>query len=113
MAAQSTALTEFATLGDSRTWTTSGHSTSDPKLVIQKRKVPSGNQVMSEVSVAVVHATDDADGAVLPQKASFTATVRYPIASSDTAVADALLIFRDIVAGDEFGTAVTTQNFLA
>lgn len=113
MAAQSTALTEFSTNGDSRTYTTAGHTTSNPKLVIQKRKVPSGAQVVSEVSMAVVHATEDADALVLPQKVSMQVVVRYPILSDDTAVADALVILRDIVAGDEFGNAVTTQEFLS
>lgn len=112
MAAMSTVLTEFSTNGDSRTYTTSGHTASKPRLVIQKRRVPVGNQIMAETTCSVIRATIDANDAVLPSKVSFSATVRYPITSDDTAVADALAIFKDMVAGDEFAASVTSQNFL-
>lgn len=112
MAAMSTALTHFATNGDSRTWTTSGHTASKPKLVLQKRRVPSGNQTIAETTISVVHATTDVDGAVMAQKASFAVIVRYPIDGNATDTTNALAIFRDVVAGDEFGATVTSQNFL-
>jgi len=113
MAAMTTALTEFSTLGDSRTYTTSGHTTSKPKIVVQKRKVPSGNQVMSEVSVAVIHATEDDASLILPQKVNMTVTVRSPINGQSTDVDAALVILRDIIAGDEFANSVGTQEFLS
>lgn len=112
MAAMTTALTEFSTLGDSRTYTTSGHTSSKPKLVVQKRKVPVGNATVAESSITVVHATEDPDGNVLPQKVSFGITVRSPINGDAADVTAALAIIRDIVAGDEFGNTVTTQEFL-
>lgn len=112
MAGMSTALTHFATEGDSRTWTTSTHTVSKPRLVIQKRKVPVGNQVVAETTVSVIHATVDAASAILPQKVSFSVTFRQPITGAGADVTSALAIFRDIIAGDEFGTLVTTQNFL-
>lgn len=46
MAAMTTALTEFSTNGDSRTYTTSGHTVSNPKLVTQKRRVPDRKSVV-------------------------------------------------------------------
>lgn len=112
MAAMSTSLTEFATLGDSRTYTTTGHSASRPKLVIQKRKVPVGNQTVAETSVAVIHATEDADGALLPSKVSVTYTIRYPVDSGDTALANALTIAKDLVASDEMAATALSLNFL-
>lgn len=112
MAAQTTVLTEFATNGDSRTYTTSGHTQVKPKLVIQKRKVPSGTSGVAETNISVIHATVNSTAEVLPQKVSFTVTVRVPVLTADTAVSDALIKFRDIIAGDEFGACVNTQGFL-
>jgi len=112
MAAQTTALTEFSDNGNSRTYVTSLHTTAKPKLVVQKRKVPTGNQTVAEISIDVVHATEDVDGAVLPQKVAFSAIFRQPLAGDAVDVAAALAIFRDIVAGDEFANAVNTQEFL-
>lgn len=112
MAAMSTALTEFSTIGDSRTWVTSTHTTGKPRIVVQKRRVPQGNQTVAETTVSVIHATVDTAGAVLPQKVSFSATFRQPLDGASADVTAALAIFRDIIAGDEYGTAVTTQKFL-
>lgn len=113
MAAMTTALTEFSTNGDSRTYTTSGHTVSNPKLVTQKRRVPVGNQTVQESTISVIHGTVDANGLALPSKVAMSVTVRSPIDSADTAVADALAILRDIVAGDEFANTVTTQEYLS
>jgi len=112
VAAMSTTLTEFASLGDSRTYTVSGHSVSLPKLVIQKRKVPQGNQTVQESTISVVYGTVDAGSAVLPQKVLMSATIRYPVASTSTAITAALAVLKDIVASDEFAAMVTTQNFV-
>lgn len=112
MAAMTTALVEFANNGNSRTSTTSGHTAIRPKLVIEKRRVPEGNQVISEYSCKVVHATVDADSLVLSQKVTFEAIVRYPVLGASADIAAALVIFRDIVAGDEFGNSVDTQEWL-
>jgi len=113
MAAMSTALVEFADNGDSRTYTTSGHSASKPKIVIQKRRVPAGNQILAEVSVSVIHATEDSVGAVLPQKVALTASAKYPITGDYADVTAALVILRDIVASDEFTATLASQNWLA
>lgn len=112
MASQTTVLTEFSDNGNSRTYTTATHTTAKPRLVIQKRKVPSGSQVVQEVGVAVVHATEDANGLVLPSKVVFEATHRSPIDGLAADVTAALAIFRDIVAGDEFANSVSTQEWL-
>lgn len=112
MAAMTTTLTEFANNGNSRTSTTSGHTAVKPKLVIEKRRVPEGNQVIAEYSCKVVQATEDADGLILSQKVTFEAIVRYPLLGEAATIAAALVIFRDIVAGDEFGNSVSTQEWL-
>lgn len=112
MAAMTTVLTEFSVNGDSRTCTTTGHTAVRPKLVIEKRRVPSGNQTMVEYVAKVVHATEDDDGLVLTNKVSFEATVRYPVLGQSTDVDAVLAVFRDIVAGDEFANSVSTQEWL-
>lgn len=112
MAAMTTALTEFSDSGNSRTYTQAAHTVQEPKLVIQKRRVPSGNQTVAESTFSVVNATTDVDGAVLSEKVMFSAVCRTPIAGDAADVTAALATFRDIVAGDEFGNMVTTQEWL-
>lgn len=112
MAAMTTVLTEFANNGNSRTSTTSGHTAVKPKLVIEKRRVPDGNQSMAEYSVKVVHATTDADGLVMSSKVSFEAVVRYPLLGNAAEITSALAVFRDIIQGDEFANSVNTQGWL-
>lgn len=112
MAAMSTALTEYANNGDSRTSTTSGHTVSKPKLVIERRRVPTGNQVVHEYQFRISQATVDADGLPIPQRVSFTGKLDFPI-NGETAIRDAVLAMaRDIVAGDEFGNSVATGEWL-
>lgn len=112
MAGMSTALTEFSNNGNSRTSTTTGHTAIRPKLVIEKRVVAEGKKTLAESSVKVVHATVDAEGLPVRDKVAFEALIKTPIAGSATDVTNALAIFRDIVASDEFGAMVTTQNWL-
>jgi len=111
MAAMTTALTEFATNGDSRTYTYTGHTVSDPRLVLQKRKVPVGNAVMSENSLRVISGTDES-GTILPQKVSFEVVARYPVNCTYADVTAALAVFRDIVASDEWTSSVSSANFV-
>lgn len=113
MAAQSTTLTQFSTLGNSRTSTIAGHTSTKPKLVIEKRSVPSQNANGNiEYSFKVLEATEDADGNVLTSKVTFEAIVRYPVLGQSAEIAAGLAVFRDIVAGDEFGNSVLTQMWL-
>jgi hypothetical protein len=112
MAAMTTVLTEFADNGNSRTYALSDHTASSPSLVLQKRKLASAGGVASS-TIQVVKATEDVDGATLPQKVNIAAIVSTPIDGDAADVAAALATFRDIVAGDEFGTTVTTQRWLS
>lgn len=112
MTAMTTVLTEFSNSGNSRTSTLDGHAAAKPKIVIEKRIVPEGNQTTIQNSMKVVFATTDADGAVLSSKIAFEATSRYPILGQLTDVQAALAIFADIVGGDEFANTVATQEWL-
>lgn len=113
MALMSTSLTEFSNNGNSRTSTLSGHSASEPKLIIEKRKVPSNASGSAEYTVSVIYATQDAEGNVLTSKVAFEATVRYPLKGTAADITAALAVFRDIIAGDEYGNSVTTQEYLS
>lgn len=112
MAAMSTALTEFSTMGDSRTYTLAAHTVQKPRLVLQKRKVPQGAQSVGSSSIAIIYATEDSEGAVLDSKVVFEVNVRYPIQGDAADVTAALAVLKDIVAGDEFANTVTTQEYL-
>jgi hypothetical protein len=112
MAAMTTSLTEFSNSGNSRTSTLSGHTAVEPQLVIEKRRVPEGYQTMVEYSCKIVYATEDAEGAVLSNKVSFEAIVRYPTLGTSSDVDAALAVFRDVIAGDEFANSVSTQEWL-
>jgi hypothetical protein len=112
MAGMTTVLTEFSNNGNSRTSTLTGHTALQPKLVIEKRRVPDAKQTMAEYSFKVVDATTDADGIVLSNKVSIEGPVRYPVLGTSTDTDAALAVFRDIIAGDEFANSISTQEWL-
>lgn len=112
MAAMSTVVTEFADNGNSRTYFYTGHTALKPKLVLQKRKVPTAAQKMLEDSVKILVATTDPTTAIMAEKITFEVIVRRPTLGLAADVTAALATFRDVVAGDEFGTTVTTQGWL-
>jgi hypothetical protein len=113
MAAMSTALTEFSTNGNSRTSTLSGHTVLRPKIVIEKRKVAGPGSRKAEYSFSVVYATEDANSEVLPEKVNMSCTVSIPLYGQSSDVAAVLAVLRDVIAGDEFGNSVDTQEFLS
>lgn len=112
MAAMTTALTEFADNGNSRTYTYTGHTVQKPHLVIQRRRVPSGNQAVAEDVVQVLSGTVDADGKALAARVSFEVKVRRPLDGAAADVTAALAVFRDIIGSDEFANTVDTQEHL-
>lgn len=112
MAAMTTALTEFADNGNSRTFTYTGHTASEPRLVIERRKVATGATSVIEDTVSVVSSTEDAAGELLTSKVSMEAKVRRPVNGIAGDVTAALAVFRDIIAGDEFTNTVNTQEWL-
>jgi hypothetical protein len=112
MAAMTTALTEFADNGNSRTYTYTGHDATDPHLVLQRRKVATGLTSVIEDTVSVLSGSEDAAGDILASLVLFTATVKRPVNGIAGDVTAALAIFRDVIAGDEFANTVTTQEWL-
>lgn len=112
MAAMSTVLTEFSDNGNSRTYTRTGHSALNPRLVIQKRKVATSPQGSAEDTIDIISGTLDADGNMLPGRIAFSVTIRRPVLGQATDVTAALAVLRDIVASDEFTSTVNTQNYL-
>jgi hypothetical protein len=110
MAAMTTALTPFSEQGNNRTYTYTGHTVQDPRLVLQKRTVPTGNKVVAEDVITVLSGTEDADSVPLPERVTFAVTVRRPVTGASADVTAALAVFRDIVAGDEFANTVDTQE---
>lgn len=112
MAAMSTVLTEFSNNGNSRTSTLAGHTAAMPKLLIEKRRVPDGNQNICEYSFKVVEATEDADGVVLANKVSIEVIYRGPKDGVAATVTAALAVVKDVTAGDEFAASLSTLNWL-
>lgn len=112
MAAMTTPLTVFADNGNTRTYVMNDHTVLKPRLVIQKRRVPSGSQTVQEDSVSVISATPDALGAILPQKVSFEVKVKRPTNGTAADTTAMLAVFRDVVNGDEFATMVNSSLFI-
>lgn len=112
MAAMTTALTEFSDNGNSRTYTLSSHTAVRPQIVIQSRKpVVNGTKVLED-TIRIITASEDADGALLESRNQFSVTMRRPVDGQAAEITSILAILRDIVAGDEFGNTVNTQEFL-
>jgi hypothetical protein len=61
----------------------------------------------------VISGTEDADSIPLASKVSFEVKLRRPVNGAAADVAAALVIFRDVVAGDEFGNTTITQEWLS
>jgi len=107
-----TALKEFSDKDNSRDYTLATHTAVKPALVLQKRKVASGKQVMIEDTITVLQSTEDANGESLAERVSISVTVRRPKTGVTADVSSTLVTFRDIIAGDEFGNTVDTQEYL-
>jgi hypothetical protein len=112
MAAMSTALTEFADNGNARTYTYSGHTAVEPRLVLQKRRTSTGSTSVVEDTVTVLSSTEDSNGDLLASKVLFSVTCKRPVNGIAADVTAALAVFRDVIAGDEFANTVSTQEWL-
>lgn len=112
MAAMTTVLTEFSDNGNTRTYTAPSHTVLQPFLVIQSRKVPTGNAVIAEDTIKVVKATSDSNGDPIAERQFITVTVHRPITGDDTDMDDVKALVREVVASDEFDAVVDTQNHL-
>lgn len=113
MAAMSTSLTQFNDRDNERTYFTSGHTTQKPKMVAMRRRIPSNGTGVTETTLVVYHATEDADGNVLPQKVAMEVKIKDPILGQSSDRDAVLVILRDIVASDEFTTLVASSAYPA
>jgi hypothetical protein len=112
MAAFATSISEFSDKENHRTYMVSGHTVQAPRLVIQKRKVPTTSSGISESHLMVVYGTEDAEAMPLNSKVVFDAGVRYPANGQSDDITAALAVFRDLVASDEFTAMVTSQAYV-
>ena len=112
MASFATTITEFSDKENNRTYMVSGHTVQAPRLVIQKRKVPTTSTGVSESQLMVVYGTEDAEGLPLASKVVCGASVRYPANGQSGDVTAALAVFRDFVASDEFTAMVNSQAYV-
>lgn len=112
MAVMTTALTEFTDNGNSRQYTYTGHTAVEPRMVLQRRRPPSGQNSVIEDEITVLSSTEDSLGEPLDSKILISVKVRRPIKGIAADVTAALAIARDIVAGDEFANTVDTQQWL-
>jgi hypothetical protein len=112
MASFATTVTEFSDKENNRTYMVSGHTVQAPRLVIQKRKVPTTMSGAAESHLMVVYGTEDAEGLPLASKVVFDAGVRYPANGQSDDVTAALAVFRDFVASDEFTAMVNSQAYV-
>jgi len=112
MAAMTTALTEFADNGNSRTYTYTGHTAAEPRLVIQKRKIAAGSGSMMEDTVSTISSTEDASGELLASKVAFETKARRPVDGISADVTAALAVHRDVIASDEYTNTIDTQEWL-
>lgn len=112
MASFTTSITEFSDKENNRTYMVSGHTVQAPRLLIQKRRVPTTLKGVAETHLMVVYGTEDAEGNPLASKVVFDAGVRYPADGQSDDVTAALAVFRDFVASDEFTAMVTSQAYV-
>lgn len=112
MGSFTTVISEFSDENNRRTYAITGHTVQAPKLLIQKRKVPSAPSAVSEDELMVVYGTEDADGLPLASKVAFSAQVRRPANGDAADVTAALAVFRDFVASDQFTAMVNGQTYV-
>lgn len=112
MAAMTTTLKEFANNGNSRTFSLPGHTIAQPKVLIQKRKVPTSVDGVAEDSVKIVLATTDSAGVILSSKISGEVIIRRPVKGDAADVTDMKAFLLDLINSDEFSAVVTAQDWV-
>lgn len=112
MATIATGLTEFSDKENNRTWMVTGHTVSKPRLITQKRKLALNLAASQQSTISVVYGTVDAVGTPIAGRVVFEVNVRAPVNAASADVAAALVVFRDVVASDEFTATVTSQGYI-
>ncbi|DAD51091.1 TPA_asm: coat protein [ssRNA phage SRR7976300_9] len=107
-----TAYAQFADNGNSRTYTGPSHTIAKPDLLIQKRKVPTNINGVSEMSSKIVVGSTDASNAPLAQRISIEVVVRVPVGAQTADVDAAKTRFADLSSDTAFLASFVTQNFV-
>lgn len=115
MAAMTATVTKFAQQGNSVTYTASGHTIAKPKLLLQKRKLPSGNaNSVAELQTTVLFGTvDSVSSTAMAARIQLTAQCRRPVNATQADVDAAVALFRDFVASDAFTASINAQTFVS
>lgn len=113
MADMVTVLTEYAMNGDSKSYTTSGHTAQLPRMFIQKRRVPASGKGNASSSTTVLRGVTDANSIPVAGKVAVDINTRYPLEMTNmSAEVDAVIaIVRDFVASDDFPNMFKAQLF--
>lgn len=112
MSAMTTVLKEFADNGNSRTYALPNHSVAKPSLVIQKRKVASDVNGVSEDSIRIIQGTVDNTGAPLPTKDSVEIIVRRSPSGASADLSACVAYAREVMASTNFDGVVSSQGWL-
>lgn len=105
-------LIEYNDGNNVRTYSLSGHLPNKPRLVIQKRVVPSSLNGVDSMSIKTVYGTEDAEGLILLSKFTAETIIRLP---RDGLAADQALLLAahgDIVASAEYAASVASFNYI-
>lgn len=111
MAAMTAATTLQFTQGYRRDFTTTTHTVLRPEVLSVTLKPATGNQTTSRFDYTIKYTTEDADGIVLAEKVACGGYFVVPINGLSADRDAALVLLRDFVASDEFGTLVTGMAY--
>lgn len=113
MASFTTAIEEFSTQGNSVTYAiTATHTANAPRLVINRRRVATGNKQSYEMDLDIVHGLLTSEGVPVPAKLTLGAHARIPVVATATEIDAIIADFRDFVNSDEFVDSCKKQLFV-
>jgi hypothetical protein len=114
MAAFTTALKTFSDEGNKRTFTLSAtHTASEPRVLIQTRRVAEGVQTTMKNGLKLVFGLVDGSSVPRPEKLSGDLTVSVPVGTADATIDTFHARLSEYIASDEFKAALKTQNYIA
>jgi hypothetical protein len=110
MPAMTTNLNLVSMNNDTIVYQLDDHTTQDPSLVLFTRKEGNGPTANAEVSISVVRATHDVEGALIASRAVVGTWGKYPKHGTYSDVTQCLTTLKDIVNSDEFADALQKQR---
>lgn len=112
MAALATELRKLNEYSDTLKLAISSHTAAKPRVVIQKRTTPSGNQVMLTDTVKIVYGTIHPDASPHEQNVILTLTMSRPKDGDLGDLYAARGLMSEIIACDEFVDIMNNQYYL-